>query len=158
MTAHAAVLATLSAGLRQRGWRMATAESCTGGLIAAACTGLAGSSDWFDCGFVTYSNAAKTAMLGVNASLINQCGAVGEEVALAMAKGALARSAARVAVAVTGVAGPGGGSLQKPVGMVWFAWATPAGLTSEMCHFGGDRMQVRQAAVAHALNRLAALL
>jgi len=135
-------------------WMLATAESCTGGLIAAACTDLAGSSVWFERGFVTYSNAAKTELLGVDAALIALHGAVSEPVARAMAAGALARSHAQVAVAVTGVAGPGGGSPEKPVGTVWFGWATPAGVSSEVQHFGGDRATIRQATVRHALMRL----
>jgi len=137
---------------------MATAESCTGGLIAAACTDLAGSSQWFERGFVTYSNAAKTDMLGVDAALIGQHGAVSEAVARAMAQGALARSRAQAAVAVTGVAGPGGGGPHKPVGTVWFGWATPSGIFSEVRHFPGDRASVRHATVAHALGRLVELL
>ena len=144
--------------LRQKGWLMATAESCTGGMIAAACTDLAGSSDWFERGFVTYSNAAKTEMLGVDAALIAGHGAVSEEVVRAMARGAIGNSRAQAAVAVTGVAGPGGGSAAKPVGTVWFGWATPAGTVSEMRCFGGDRAAVRAATVAHALGRLASLL
>ena len=138
--------------------KLATAESCTGGLIAAACTDLAGSSDWFERGFVTYSNAAKTAMLGVDAQLIETHGAVSEPVARAMAQGALQHSLAQVSVAVTGVAGPGGGSADKPVGTVWFAWGSPAGITSEIQHFAGDRAAVRAATVAHALGRLVTLL
>ncbi|MBG6077155.1 nicotinamide-nucleotide amidase [Polaromonas sp. CG_9.11] len=133
---------------------MATAESCTGGLIAAACTELAGSSHWFDRGFVTYSNAAKSELLGVDAALIEHHGAVSEAVARAMAQGAVARSQAQAAVAVTGVAGPGGGSSGKPVGTVWFGWTTPAGTVTEMMRFDGDRAAVRQASVAHALARL----
>ena len=137
---------------------MASAESCTGGLIAAACTDLAGSSNWFERGFVSYSNEAKTELLGVDAALIEQHGAVSEEVARAMAQGAIAHSRAQVAVAVTGVAGPGGGSAAKPVGTVWFGWATPAGLVSEMRRFDGDRRQVREATVQYALQRLVTLL
>ena len=144
--------------LQKRGWLMATAESCTGGMIAAACTDLAGSSNWFERGFVTYSNAAKTELLGVDPVPIDIHGAVSEPVARAMAQGALDRSHAQAAVAVTGVAGPGGGSADKPVGTVWFGWATPAGVTSEVRHFGGDRAAVRQATAAHALARLADLL
>jgi nicotinamide-nucleotide amidase len=135
-------------------WMMATAESCTGGLIAAACTDLAGSSAWFERGLVTYSNEAKTDLLGVPAELIAQQGAVSEAVARAMVTGALARSRAQVAVAVTGVAGPGGGSASKPVGTVWLAWATPQGLWSERQVFAGDRAAVRQATVDHALAQL----
>ena len=150
--------ANLADILQKKGWLMATAESCTGGMIAAACTDLAGSSNWFERGFVTYSNRAKTELLGVDPVLIDNHGAVSEPVARAMAQGALARSHAQAALAVTGVAGPGGGSAGKPVGTVWFGWATPAGVTSEVRHFGGDRAAVRQAAAAHALARLADLL
>ena len=137
---------------------LATAESCTGGMIAAACTDLAGSSAWFERGFVTYSNEAKTHMLGVDAALIKQHGAVSEEVVRAMVQGAIAHSRAQVAVAVTGVAGPTGGSAAKPVGTVWFGFATPAGVVTEMQHFAGDRAAVRAATVQHALQRLADLL
>lgn len=144
--------------LLNRGWMMATAESCTGGMIAAACTDLAGSSAWFERGFVSYSNAAKTELLGVDPCLIDRHGAVSEAVARAMAQGALQHSRAQVAVAVTGVAGPTGGSTDKPVGTVWFGWATPAGLHSEVQRFPGDRAAVRAATVRHALARLAALL
>jgi len=132
-------------------WLLATAESCTGGMIAAACTDLAGSSAWFERGFVTYSNAAKTELLGVDAALIDSQGAVSEAVVRAMAAGALVRSHAQVALAVTGVAGPSGGSADKPVGTVWFGWATPNGISSELQHFDGDRAAVRQATVHHAL-------
>jgi nicotinamide-nucleotide amidase len=142
----------------KRQWMLATAESCTGGLIAGACTDLAGSSAWFERGFVTYSNAAKTEMLGVDAALIDTHGAVSEPVVRAMVQGALRHSHAQVAVAVTGVAGPTGGSAEKPVGTVWFGWATPAGVHTEVQHFGGDRAAVRGATVQHALARLAALL
>ena len=150
--------ANLALILQEKGWRMATAESCTGGMIAAACTDLAGSSNWFERGFVTYSNEAKTEMLGVAAELIARHGAVSEEVARAMAQGALAHSHAQAAVAVTGVAGPSGGSTDKPVGTVWFGWATPAGVVSERRHFDGDRASVRLATVEHALGRLVELL
>ncbi|MDO8318268.1 CinA family protein [Rhodoferax sp.] len=144
--------------LLDKGWFLATAESCTGGLIAASCTDLAGSSQWFERGFVTYSNAAKCELLGIDAALINAHGAVSEAVARAMAFGALARSHAQVAIAVTGVAGPGGGSADKPVGTVWLAWATPMGITSELQHFVGDRAAVRHATVQHALTRLTKLI
>ncbi|MES2840706.1 MAG: CinA family protein [Pseudomonadota bacterium] len=145
---------TLARALKTRGLMMATAESCTGGLIAGACTDLSGSSDWFERGFVTYSNAAKTSMLGVPAALIAQHGAVSEPVARAMAAGALAQSAAQLTVAVTGVAGPTGGSADKPVGTVWFGWATPAGTFTEHQRFDGDRAAVRAATVRHALAGL----
>ncbi len=137
---------------------MATAESCTGGLIAGACTELSGSSEWFERGFVTYADAAKTEMLDVPAALIGAHGAVSEAVARAMAAGALAHSQAQVSVAVTGVAGPTGGSAEKPVGTVWFGWATPEGVFSEHRRFDGDRAAVRQATVAHALSGLLARL
>lgn len=139
-------------------WKLATAESCTGGLIAAACTELSGSSNWFESGFVTYSNEAKTELLGVDAALIARHGAVSEEVARAMAQGALQRSHAQVALSVTGVAGPTGGSAAKPVGTVWFGWATPGGVTTDMRLFAGDRAAVRAAAVHHALHTLHTLL
>ena len=144
----------LAAALKSGGLMLTTAESCTGGLIAAACTEVSGSSDWFERGFVTYSNAAKTELLGVPAALIGEHGAVSEPVARAMAAGALQHSRAQLSVAVTGVAGPTGGSADKPVGTVWLAWATPAGVTSECCHFPGDRSAVRQATVVKALAGL----
>ena len=149
-----ALVTELATRLRERGWHMASAESCTGGLIAAACTELSGSSDWFDRGFVTYSNAAKTDSLGVPAALIDAHGAVSEPVARAMASGAVAHSAARCALAVTGVAGPTGGSADKPVGTVWFGWSTPAGVVTEHRRFDGDRAAVRAQAVRHALAGL----
>jgi nicotinamide-nucleotide amidase len=144
--------------LLENGWFLSTAESCSGGLIAAACTDLPGSSAWFERGFVTYSNAAKIELLGVNASLIDTHGAVSEPVARAMAAGALWHSHAQVAIAVTGVAGPSGGSIDKPVGTVWFGFALSSGVTTEMCHFEGDRAAIRQATVQHALARLAELI
>ena len=137
---------------------LVTAESCTGGMIAAACTDLAGSSAWFERGFVTYSNAAKTELLGVDPALLRQQGAVSEPVARAMALGALAHSQAQVALAVTGIAGPGGGSPDKPVGTVWFGFAVPGQVTTEVRHFAGDRAAVRLATVQHALRRVAELL
>lgn len=152
------LVARLADVLRERGWMMATAESCTGGLIAGACTELAGSSDWFERGFVSYSNAAKTELLGVDAELIAQHGAVSEPVARAMAQGAVDHAHAQLAVAVTGVAGPGGGSADKPVGTVWFGWSVPGGVHSELRRFDGDRAAVRAATVHHALARLLALL
>ena len=154
-----ALLERLAGGLRARGWMLAAAESCTGGLIAAACTSLAGSSDWFERGFVTYSNAAKTDLLGVPGALIAQHGAVSAEVARAMADGALGRSRAQLAVAVTGVAGPGGGTALKPVGTVWLAVAvagSPA--RAELLQLAGDRADVRQQTVLRALAALVAAL
>ena len=144
--------------LIQKNWQMTTAESCTGGMIAAACTDLSGSSAWFERGFVTYSNAAKMESLGVAASVLAEHGAVSEPVARAMAQGALAHSRAQVAVAVTGVAGPTGGSSAKPVGTVWFGFATPGRVVSETRRFDGDRAAVRQATVQHALQRLVELV
>ena len=152
------LVAALADALRQRGQMIATAESCTGGLIAGACTDLAGSSTWFERGFVTYSNEAKTELLGVDAALIATHGAVSEVVARAMAFGAARHSHAKVSVAVTGVAGPGGGSADKPVGLVWFGFSIDGVLTSEKQHFSGDRAVVRAATVAHALQRLNQLL
>lgn len=149
----------LAEGLIARGWRMATAESCTGGLIAAACTELAGSSLWFERGFVSYSNEAKTELLGVDATLIAAHGAVSEPVARAMAEGALQRAGVDVAVAVTGIAGPTGGSADKPVGTVWLAWARRDALTTaRCCHFDGDRARVRLLTCETALSGLAQAL
>jgi len=144
----------LAAALKARGQMMATAESCTGGLIAGACTELSGSSEWFERGFVTYSNAAKCELLGVPAALIDEHGAVSEAVARAMAVGAVANAHAHWSVAVTGIAGPTGGSAEKPVGTVWLAWATPTGVESEHRRFEGNRQAVREATVVHALAGL----
>lgn len=148
----------LATELKARRCCMATAESCTGGLIAGACTDLSGSSDWFERGFVTYSNRAKTDLLGVPAASIDAHGAVSEPVARAMADGALAHAPVQYAVAVTGIAGPTGGSADKPVGTVWFGWATPDGTFTECRLFTGDRAAVRQATVRHALQGLLARL
>jgi nicotinamide-nucleotide amidase len=145
----------LAATLAARGERIATAESCTGGLIAAACTARAGSSDWFERGFVTYSNEAKTELIGVDAALIAAHGAVSEEVARAMVAGALAHSRATLAVAVTGIAGPGGAVPGKPVGTVWLAWGRAGAVRAERLQLPGDRDAVRGATVAMALQRLA---
>lgn len=151
----AEIVEELAAALLARGWLLATAESCTGGLIAGACTDLAGSSHWFERGFVTYSNAAKTELLGVPAELIARHGAVSEPVARAMARGAVAHARAQVAVAVTGVAGPGGGSADKPVGTVWFGWCVAGQTEAQRCRFDGDRSAVRAQATLHALRELA---
>lgn len=148
-----AVLA-LAEALRSRGWRMAAAESCTGGLIAAACTSVAGSSDWFERGFVTYSNEAKTELLGVPVALLAAHGAVSEPVARAMAEGALARAPVQLAVAVTGIAGPGGAVPGKPVGTVWMAWGSAGRVQTERLQLDGDRAAVREATAAAALRRL----
>jgi nicotinamide-nucleotide amidase len=149
----------LAAALRARGWRLAAAESCTGGLVAAACTSVAGSSDWFERGFVTYSNDAKAELLGVASALIARHGAVSAEVACAMADGALAHSPADVAVAITGIAGPGGAVPGKPVGTVWFALAVRGSTArAEPHHFAGDRAAVRAQAMDAAIESLLALL
>lgn len=133
---------------------LATAESCTGGLVAAAITDIAGSSDWFERGFVTYSNRAKIEQLGVDLAIIASHGAVSELTALAMAQGARAASGAHWTVAVTGIAGPAGGSPDKPVGTVWLAWAGPEGAEALHRRFDGDRAGVRRASVAAALQGL----
>ncbi len=146
----------LLAQCRAAGVMVATAESCTGGLIAATLTAIAGSSDVVERGFVTYSNEAKAELVGVDPALIEAHGAVSEPVARAMAEGAVARSRAGLAVSVTGVAGPGGGSAAKPVGLVWFGCARRDGPTVTVSHiFPGDRMAVRKATVAEALRLLA---
>ena len=147
-------VAELALALQARAWRLATAESCTGGLIAAACTALAGSSLWFERGFVTYSNESKTALLGVPPALIDAHGAVSEQVALAMAQGALTRAPVQLAVAVTGIAGPGGAVPGKPVGTIWLAWASADGVRAERLQLAGDRAAVRAATVQAALQRL----
>jgi nicotinamide-nucleotide amidase len=144
---------------RRRGWRLATAESCTGGMVAAALTDIAGSSDVLDRGWVTYSNQAKAEELSVPQDLLDRFGAVSEQVARAMAEGALAASGTDLAVAVTGIAGPGGGSAEKPVGLVHFATARRNGPTVAARHvFPGDRAQIRLASARTALAMLAAAL
>jgi nicotinamide-nucleotide amidase len=153
------VVLALGDALRRQGWRMATAESCTGGLIAAACTSVAGSSDWFERGFVTYSNQAKHELLGVDAALIEAHGAVSEPVALAMAAGALARAPVQLAVAVTGIAGPGGAVPGKPVGTVWLAWqAAGHAAQARRLQLPGDRAAVRAATVVAALDQLRSMV
>lgn len=148
----AAALA-LGRALAARGWMIATAESCTGGSIARALTETGGSSAWFERGFVTYANAAKTGSLGVPAALLAEEGAVSEAVAARMAEGALAHSQARLALSVTGIAGPGGATPGKPVGTVCFGWAAAGCATrTETRYFSGDRAAVRDAAALHALR------
>lgn len=155
MTAVVPRVAELAAALRGAKLLLATAESCTGGLIAAACTELAGSSDWFERGFVTYSNAAKSESIGVSPDLIAAHGAVSAEVARAMAAGALAHSRAHFAVAVTGIAGPTGGTPAKPVGTVWLATARRGGATeAELLQLHGDRSAIRTQTVEWALLRV----
>jgi nicotinamide-nucleotide amidase len=149
------IVLALAQALRGAGLKVTTAESCTGGLIAAACTEVAGASDWFERGFVTYSNEAKVEMLGVDAVLIASHGAVSREVAQGMAVGALTHSRADLAVAVTGIAGPGGATAGKPVGTVWLAVARRDGQTqAELLQLTGDRASIREQAVQRALKRL----
>jgi nicotinamide-nucleotide amidase len=144
---------TVGERLKAAGAMLVTAESCTGGWVAQALTSVAGSSEWFERGFVTYSDNAKRELLGVRAETLSQHGAVSEETAREMARGALERSRGTLALSVTGVAGPGGGSAEKPVGMVCLAWAGKAGeLRSETCNFRGDRESVRRQSVVRALQ------
>lgn len=138
--------------MQARGWSLATAESCTGGWVSKVLTDLPGSSAWFQCGLVTYANSAKQSLLGVPAALLDRHGAVSDVVARAMAEGALRASGCDVAVAITGVAGPTGGSMAKPVGLVHFAWALPTGSVTACRWYGGDRDTVRRFAVAQALR------
>lgn len=149
-----AAVQQLAQALRAKAWRMATAESCTGGLMAAACTSVAGSSDWFERGWVTYTNQAKSDLLGVPFELFSQVGAVSEEVARAMVQGALQRAPVQLAVAVTGIAGPGGATPDKPVGTVWLAWGTATKTQALRLQLPGDRDEVRRATVSAALQRL----
>lgn len=152
-----ALATQLGQALAARGWRVATAESCTGGWIAKALTDVAGSSGWFEGGVVSYSNAAKSLLLSVPAAVLARDGAVSEGTVRAMAEGARRRFGVELAVAVSGVAGPDGGSAEKPVGTVWLAWATPRGTTAERFALAGDRAAVRRQSVAIALERLVAL-
>ncbi|AJE97803.1 CinA family protein [Pandoraea apista] len=144
--------------LREERLMLATAESCTGGLVAAAITDISGSSEWFERGFVTYSNQAKSEMIGVPAELIEKHGAVSEPVARAMAQGALLNSRAQISLSITGVAGPGGGTPDKPVGMVCFGWTNRVTTIVETKHFKGDRTQVRSQAAQYALRGVIELL
>ena len=148
---RAAVLQALASLASQRGWLLATAESCTGGGLAKAMTELPGSSAWFTCGLVTYSNQAKTRLLGVASDDLNQFGAVSEEVVRAMVAGACTRGVADFAVATSGIAGPGGGSAEKPLGTVWLGWGSASHQEALCCHFSGDRRQVREASIDQAL-------
>ena len=142
----------LGARLKGAGAKLVTAESCTGGWAAQVVTSVAGSSAWFECGFVTYSNQAKRELLGVREDTLQKHGAVSEQTAREMAQGALSRGRGTVALAVTGVAGPGGGSAGKPVGMVCFAWASGRSVRSETRQFSGDRESVRRQSVIRALE------
>lgn len=149
-----ALALTLGRALEKRHWRLAVAESCTGGWIGKTVTDVAGSSQWFDGGIVAYSNAAKIGLLGVSGDVLAAHGAVSEETVRAMAEGARSRFAADLAVAVSGVAGPGGGTADKPVGTVHFAWAEPGSITAARRIFAGSRESVRRLTVALALERL----
>jgi nicotinamide-nucleotide amidase len=140
--------------LQQHHWLLSTAESCTGGGVAQIITAVAGSSAWFDRGFVTYSNAAKQEMLGVSATTLEIHGAVSEATVLEMAQGALKYSHAQVSLAISGIAGPSGGSAEKPVGTVWIGWALPGRSFATQFLFTGDRTAIRQQAVHAALNQL----
>ncbi|WP_236822652.1 CinA family protein [Andreprevotia sp. IGB-42] len=156
---HSLALATrLGQLLLDLGQTVTTAESCTGGLIAGAITDIAGSSKWFERGYITYANDAKIAMLDVPPAVIDALGAVSEPVVAMMVQGAMAQAGAQWGVAVSGVAGPGGGSAEKPVGTVWLAWGTPSGIETECKLFAGDRVAVRAQTVRHALHRLIQLI
>ena len=144
--------------LQEKGLLLALAESCTGGGVAHAITDVTGCSNWFDCGFITYSNASKTELLDVSAALIAQHGAVSEEIAAAMAEGALANSNAHVAVSTTGIAGPGGAVPGKPVGTICFGWTDGEHTHTERRVFAGDRQAVREQTVEHALRGLVRFL
>lgn len=145
--------------LREKRWKLATAESCTGGLVAAACTNVPGSSDWFAGSVVAYSNNVKMALLGVAGDLLTRVGAVSEEVVTIMAPAVMRTVGAHVSIAVSGIAGPAGGTEDKPVGTVWMAWANQEGdLRTELFHFEGDREQVREQAVVAALEGLRSFL
>ena len=148
----------VGAALKSRGLMLVTAESCTGGWAAMALTAIPGSSEWFERGYVTYSNAAKQEALGVSGSTLRRHGAVSEETSREMAAGALKNGRGQVALAITGVAGPGGGSRDKPVGTVCFAWAQGSKISSQTRRFDGDRESVRRQSVAHALQGVLELL
>ena len=148
----------VGAALKSRGLMLVTAESCTGGWVAMALTAIPGSSDWFERGYVTYSNAAKQEALGVSEATLRRHGAVSEETSREMAAGALKNGRGQVALAITGVAGPGGGSRDKPVGTVCFAWAQGSKISSQTRRFDGDRESVRRQSVAHALQGVLELL
>ncbi|MBU1395335.1 MAG: CinA family protein [Gammaproteobacteria bacterium] len=151
--------AELSGKLIARGWMLATAESCTGGWAGQLLTSLPGSSHWYERGFITYANAAKIEMLGVPEETLATHGAVSEETACAMATGALAHSHAQATLAISGIAGPGGGTPQKPVGLVCYGWALADGtLMSSICRLDGDREEIRSRAVAAALRGLIELI
>jgi len=148
----------LAKSLLKNNQRLVTAESCTGGLIAKLCTDRAGSSQWFDRGFITYSNQSKVEMLKVEVETINKNGAVSKQVVEAMANGAIKHSEATCSIAVTGIAGPSGGSNEKPVGTVWIGWCTEHDIKSECYHFKGSREDIRAQAAEQAINKLGDLI
>lgn len=149
----------LGLALKIKNWKLATAESCTGGGLAYWITSIAGSSDWFDRGFITYSNAAKQDMLGIPSKILNDYGAVSQEIALEMAQRALSKANADVSIAITGIAGPSGGSTEKPVGTVWIAWCTPSQEPSaKQYQFQGNRAEIRDEAIHAAMSELLFLL
>lgn len=151
--------ATLGQKLQEKGWILTTAESCTGGWLAQLITAIPGSSAWFDRGFITYSNQSKQDMLGVSAETLEAHGAVSEETVQEMAAGALKHSRAQISASISGIAGPGGGTRQKPVGMVCNGWATSDGMTlATTCRLSGDREEIRSRAVASALRGLIELV
>lgn len=154
MTDNLKLAEKVGEALKTKKLLLSVAESCTGGGVSYALTEIAGSSEWFDCGFVPYSNSAKTEMLNIPASLIAQHGAVSEEIAAAMAEGALANSEAHVAISTTGIAGPGGAVPGKPVGTVCFGWRVGGVTHTERKVFSGDRHAVREQTVTHALSKL----
>ena len=149
---------TLAEILLSRNWTVSLAESCTGGLVCATLTELSGSSEWFERGYITYSNEAKIECLGVPAELIETHGAVSQAVAKAMAEGARINSGSNVAISITGIAGPSGGTSEKPVGTVWFGWATANQTQTKTLRFDGDRQKVREQAAEFALAELISLL
>jgi nicotinamide-nucleotide amidase len=144
--------------LKAKHWQLATAESCTGGLVGKYLTDISGSSAWYTCGFITYSNQAKMHLLQVRAQTLESFGAVSEQTALEMAKGAIQNSDAQIAISITGIAGPTGGSTEKPVGMVCFAWASAQSMQSSTQYFDGNREQVREQAARFALQSLLSFL
>jgi nicotinamide-nucleotide amidase len=153
------VIATLAKTLLAKGWRLSTAESCTGGLVSASITALAGSSEWFERGYITYSNQAKSEDIDVSQNLIEEYGAVSDQVARAMALGTTQNSDSDIALSITGIAGPSGGSPEKPVGTVCFAWVLANDqMISETKHFEGDRQQIRQQACDFSLRKLLSLI
>ncbi|MBG22547.1 MAG: damage-inducible protein CinA [Idiomarinaceae bacterium] len=149
---HYDLAVEIGAWLQQRNWRIATAESCTAGGIGYALSAVAGSSAWLEGGFITYSNALKEQVLGVPSEVLREHGAVSAATAEAMAVGARKQAGTELAIAVTGVAGPSGGTAEKPVGLVWFGLAWPHGQLSWKCHFPGDRAAVREATISEALR------